>query len=250
MINLPYPIPNNYRKNCRNSYPAYLRGFEHFFYANTSDLLNDVDFDNWVLGMYNQQHIQVQNFGGLVKDIITPAEFRFYKSFTIDSSMNTGLYYFVVYNSVTEQIKFISNSFELIEESMIENYTYLQYRNSTNQFNYNYESIPMYNAFFLELDVVEEQSEVSLTQVAEKTTGKIRNQKSQIKKVLTIESYYFDDGAHDSMLALSIHDDIFMNGKVVEVKEGYKIDSNKINSLQKGSILVYEQEVSTINLKG
>lgn len=245
-----YPFPNNYRRRKRSSTHAYLRGYEHYFYANLNSLINDSDFDDWVIGLFNRQSNEVQNFGSLVKDEIEAPDFRFYKSFIIDSSVNTGLYYFVIYNSVNEEVKFISNCFEVINNDSISEYAFFQYKNSTNQFNFNYEDLPIYNTYFLKLNVVESQPELDLTQYPEQTTGKVRNQKSQAKKVISLESYFFDDGDNDAMLSVSIHDDILLNGSVIEVKEGYKIESNKFNDLQKGVIEVYDQNVSTINLKG
>ena len=103
---------------------------------------------------------------------------------------------------------------------------------------------------FLPWNLVEQQPEIELEQYVEQTTGKRRNLKSISSKVLTMETYFFDDEANDMMLAISMHDDILLNGKVVDVKTAYAIETNRINSLQKGTIEFYDQDFSTINLNG
>lgn len=246
-----YKIPNRYRKNNAVMYPAYLRDYGHFFYANLDEPIDDADFANWVLSLYDKTGTEVAaGIGTLVKDIISGTEYRFYATFTIPVGIPKGVYQFVIYNSSTTDVKYQSNCVEVITEDDIADYVLLQFRNSSDIWNFNYDTITNYNTLFLPMNLVEQQPEIELKQYIEQSTGERRNQKTTTAKVLSLEGYFFDDGANDGMLALSIHDDIVINGKIVEVKTAYKIETNRINSVQKGVIELYDQEYSTVNLHG
>jgi hypothetical protein len=229
--------------------PAYIRDFDHFFYANLDEPITDDDFSDWVVSLFDNQGNETQdNIGTLVQDIISGSEYRFYTTFNILNTVPLGFYYIVVYNSVTEEIKYQSNCIQIISENSVDEYVYFQYRNSSNLYNYNYETLSNYTNLFLRWNVIEQQPEIELEQYVEQTTGRKRNLKSVSNKVLTIESYFFDDEANDMMLAVSLHDDLLINGKVVDVKTAFSIETNKINSLQKGTIEFYDEKFSTINL--
>lgn len=246
-----YKIPNNYRKNNKEMTPAYLRNFDHFQYVNLDETVSDIDFDDWILSIFDSLGNEVDSdIGTITKDVISGSDYRFYFSFNIDLSVDPGIYYMVVYNSSTNDVKYVSNCIEVITEDDIECYVYLEYRNSSDIFNYNYEDVVNYNTVFLEMNLIEAEPEIQLTTYREQTTGYRRNRKSQTSQVISMETQFFDDGANDMMFALSVHDDIKINGTVVEVKTAYKIDTNKFNSVQKGVIEFYNQEYSTVNLHG
>ena len=231
--------------------PAFLADFEHFFYANLDNPVSDGDFSDWVLSVFDNAGNEVAaNVGTLQQDVISGSDFRFYAFFTIPGTVPQGTYQLVVYNSMTLELKYQSNCFDLIYQTRVEEYVYLQYRNSSDLYNYGYENVPEYNTIFIPWNLVEQQPEIELDQYVEQTTGRRRNLKTISSKVLTVEAYFFDDDANNMMLALSVHDDILINGKVVEVKSAYTIEPNRINSLQKGTIEFYDQDFSTINLNG
>lgn len=242
-----YNIPKNYRINNNGYRPVLMTGLDHFMYVNSNDLITDADFDDWTVSLYqNSTEIQT-DVATLTKDIISGSDYRFYMTVNIDVSVLNGEYYLVVYNSLTDEVKFQGNCIYVISEDEIENYVYLQYRNSSNIFNINYGVFSEYQNIFLDMNVIDEQPEIEVKTYTEVSTGKIRNQLSNTAKVLTLESYYFDDGANDMMLALSVHDDILINGKVVKVKTPYKIETSLRDSLQRGVIEFYDQEFSTVN---
>ena len=231
--------------------PAYLKKYEHFFYANLETPIDDSDFSDWVLSVFDNNGNEVEsNIGQLTQDIISGSEYRFYASFVIPSTVPNGVYELVIYNSQNDELKYISNCVRAITEEEVENYVLLFFRNSSNQFNFNYENISPYNSVFLPMNLVEQQPEIELQQYVEQTTGKRRNQRSITSKVIKLESYLFDDEANDMMLALSVHDDIVVNGKVVDVKTAHQVITNRFNGEQKGEIEFYDQDFSTINLNG
>lgn len=231
--------------------PLYLKGFEHFSYVNLDETIDDADFSNWILSVFDAVGNEIaSDIGTLTQDVISGSDFRFSMTFTIPETLNDGTYQLVVYNSTTDDLKYISNKIRAFSSRDVEKYIYVEYRNSTNMFNYNYEDLNDYNTVFLPLNLIEQQPEIELQQYFEQTTGRRRNQRSITSKVLRIETYFFDDEAHDMMLALSTHDDIRLNEKTVDVKTAYQIQNNQFNSVQKGEIEFYEERFSTINLNG
>lgn len=244
-----YDIPNRYRRTTDFSEPAYLRGFEHFFYANLDEPIDDSDFANWRLSLFDKFGTETaSDIGALVKDPITSTTFRFYANFTIPIGTNPGSYQLVVYNSSTSDVKYIANCTKVITDADIEDYVLLFFRNSTNLYNFNYQGFTNYNTIFLPLNVVEQQPEIQLDQVTEASSGIIRNRKTQASKVVTLESFFFDDEANNMMLALSVHNDILVNNSVMTVRTAFQIDTNRFNPVQKGTIELYDQSFSTINL--
>jgi hypothetical protein len=246
-----YNLPKGYEKNKGIMRPAYLRGYGHFIYFNLDEIITDADFSNWIIGLFDEQGNQViAEIGTLQKDVVSVSGYRFYLPFTIDGATPKGTYQMVIHNNVIPALKYDSNWFEVITSDDIENYMLLFYRNSSNAFSFNYQGVNNYNTIFLPMNIIDQQPEINLTAYRERTTGIIRNQKSQTAKVISIESYFFDDEANDMMLALSIHDDILINGQSFQVKTAYKIEYDKNASMHKGVIEMYNQKFSTINLNG
>ncbi len=244
-----YKIPNNYRKNDKETRICYLRGYEHFFYANLDELLSDADFDDWVISVFKGGTEVDASIGVLTKDIISGTDYRYYCAFTISESLAAGEYYFAIYNSDTLEVKYVSNCIRVITSDEIENFVMLSFRNSTNIFNFNYSVVNNYNTLFLEMNLIEQQPEVSIKNTKEQSSGVIRNQKFEAAKTITLEGYYFDDEINDMMLALSGHDDIIINGQSLTVKTAWKIETNQRNSVQKGTIEFYDPNFSEINYR-
>ncbi len=246
-----YQVPNNYRRFKKEYFPAYLKEFEHFFYANLDSTIDDTDFADWQMNLYDRYaNVIVADVATLVQDIITGSEFRFYANFTLPPSVADGIYYFVIFNNQTDELKYISNCFRAISNEDIGNYVLLSYKNSGNIYNFNYEAVDEFNTVFIDAAVVEEQPEAEIKQYQEQSTGKVRNLKSQVRKRINLETQFYDDEANDAMLSLSVHDNINLNNGAFEVKTPFQIEANKFNSRQKGIIELFDQEYSTINLQG
>ncbi len=248
-MNVLYEIPNNYRIVNRNSEQAYLRDFEHFFYANLDSTITDTDFDDWQMDLYNAQGLVEADVAPLIKDIITGSEFRFYSEFTIPLTVDIGTgYYFVIFNNLTDDIKFVTNCFRVIGDDEIIEYVLLNYRNSTNMFNYNYETLTQSNNLFMRANLIDAQPETELRQYKSAATGDRRNVKSQTDRVITLETYFFDDETNKVMVILGVHDEITLNAGSFTVKSAHSVESNKFNSVQKGTMEFFDDTISEINL--
>ncbi|TNE74976.1 hypothetical protein EP331_00355 [bacterium] len=247
----PYELTNKYIRDQSTFYPVLIRGQNHLIHFNFDERISDADFANWRIDLYDNSGNAVDtDLGTLTKCDISGSDYRMYATINISNSVSLGVYQMVILNTSTSAVKYQSNCINVIPPSQILNYTYLKYRNSTNTFNYDYEGVSGYINLFLPINVIDQQPEVEKKTYQERTTGIPRNQKNQSAKTLTLETYFFDEGAHDMMLALSNHDAIKINGIDVSVKEAYKVDRNKMSKQNKGTLTVYDQRYSTINLNG
>lgn len=244
-----YKIPNINVQVEFEYLAAYLQDFNHSFYVNLDNPISDSDFDNWEVGLFNTEGNEVQNFGNPTKDIISGSEYRFYFSTVINSS-HSGVHFFAVYNSNDNSVKYQSNFFKVISVDEIENYAFLQFRNSSNLDNFNYETLSITNSVFLDLDQIDFQYEYELQSYREQSTGKFRRQKNQKNKVIKLETYLFDEASFDAMYSLCDHDEITINGDEVVTKTGSNPDTQRDMNIHKGSVEFYITRYGTVNLKG
>lgn len=248
---ITYDIPNNLVTRPWAYSPTAIIGQLTAFYANLDSLINDADFSDWRLGIYNIFGSQeVANASNLFQDSFTGG-FRFYVNSFSFPVLDKGSYRFVIYNTSTEDVKYISNWFNVRESSEKEKYCYLVYRHSNSLFNFNYTDLNnFYNRIFIDANLIEDQPEIELEPYPAVSTGIVQNPKSYAKQVWTLETGFFDKYARNAMLALSIHNKILINGHTVQVKEAYQTIASRANNTKRGTILFYNQAVSTINLAG
>lgn len=240
-------LPNDYLRNNQDYKPKLILGKDFSF------ILNGNLFS---FGIANYRLFIIDAYGTVIQsdvnfDSATNAsnETTVYVSDTLTAGINNKSIRFVFVENTTNEATYISNEIEVRTEE--EDLVKLEYRNSSDIFDFNYTNwIDNYNLVYLDLNVIDRQGEYELKQYQEVTTGKVRNQKSQTKKAVTLESFFFDEFAHEAMEALTVHDDILMNGKVMETKEGYQIETNIRNKTQRGRIVMYDQQFSKINLNG
>lgn len=173
--------------------------------------------------------------------------YRLYAVFVVPDIAH-GTYQFEVFNNASQVQKVISNKFRVTDGG----YTSLvRYRNSRDLMFYDYEQIPgFYNEFRLHLSLAGYVSENGATQLQSVATGLRRNLNGTLDKSFQLDTYYFDDGAHDAMMCLLEHDDIQINGRAYIKKSAY-IPNVRVNSkLSVGRAEVYEQAYSTVNKYG
>lgn len=243
-----YKIPNNFEQEDFKYLPSYLRTFSHFKYFNTDEPFTDLDFDDWVLGLFKPSlgGTPVEVLDVLQKDDLGGGEFRVYGSIEITASV-TGSHYFAIYNSVTEEVKYQTNMINIIGVDEVEDYTLVEYRHSNDLDFINYDAFSEYQSVFLHMDLIEDQFEHTNKGYRERSTGEYRHQKNQRHKRVVLETYLFDEAANDAMGSLSLHDDILLNKEAHTVKEAHEHDNNKDFQLSNGRIVFYVNRFSTIN---
>lgn len=246
-------LPNNYRRNYKNYIPSFPRNKELSFIVNSSLYGFEKNLSGVVARLIDHTGEVIDyeiNYDVVESSDGNSLSFKVF--FTPTDSLPSKKYRIAfIDNNDSGRIGVISNQFYIASESESNCLIELKYRHSNSIFGFNYDDRPdEYNIIWLHLNMIESQPEIELKQTREYTTGVRRSQRIEISKVLTLESYYFDDETNDAMLALSAHDDIRLNGKVVTVKEAFQIITDRRNSVQKGTIEFYDQSYSTVNLSG
>lgn len=244
-----YQIPNLFIQENLSFLPAFLRGLEHFHYANIDEPINDSDFANWKVGLFDSQGNNVQDLGAPTKDIISGDLYRFYFSFTINTSIY-GCHYLVVYNQIDETVKYQSNVFNVITPEQVHEYVYIQYRNSTDLDNFGYSNVANYNSFFLDINQVEWDYEYNLKQATAQTSNERRLQMSVKNKIIKLETYLFDEEAMDAMASVSEHDTVLINGISVSIRSGFSPNVQRDMNVHKGIIEFYVDDFGSVNYKG
>lgn len=252
MAGLTTVLPNNYNKNKCPYYYKIAEGSPTSHFLNFDTPISGVTFSNLRLSVFDVAGVEViSDVWPLSKVDITGGYRVYIDNMEIDSLISKGIYRLVIYDTTTSLAFHIFNWFQFRLGDNTDDLVYISYRNSTNLFNINYEELPTYrNEFFIDLNQIENEPEYDLTDYLEASTGYLRNQKSQLRDSYTLEGYFFDKSANDGMKAFCMHDDIEINFRPYQIKEGYQIETNIRNNVSKGTFEVWDQLANETNLKG
>lgn len=247
--------PNQYLLDRTLYIPKFVLGSEISVYANLDTAATDADFANWVgvfvdrYGTINTDHgtfaISQDDFGG--------GNFRWYFSQTPASNdFEVDQYYmFVIYNTSTEAVKYVTNFMQAKASTEAVNYSYSSYRNSSSLDNFNYTDLTSFrNKISLDLNLIDDQPEIEFDPYNQVTTGKVSTSKTYKKLALTFEAKQYDQEARRALESMFACSDILINTNVVEKKEAPSWSINRRSRLADGTVKFYDQKVSTINLSG
>ena len=165
-------------------------------------------------------------------------------------SVPAGQYQFVIKNGAT--VKCISNVINVMSLSNAEKVTVpVAFRNSRDMYRFRFTDNPEYsNKIRLHLGLVEWAPEGNFEQYREVSTGTLRNEKFDLDRKVKLETYYFDDGAHEAMSVFCAMDDIQINGIKYLAKGVYNPAARSSSNVSKGEAEFYDQEISKINKYG
>jgi hypothetical protein len=242
-------LPNNYAKNNK----AYLRpipnGMPTSFFLNTREGITTPLSGNLRLSILDVYGVNViPNAAPIQTTTASGGGYRIYVEDMILTGLNfNSIYRPVIYDITTNLRLGRLNCFRFVEATP--QYVEISYRHSSDRDNYDYSQIPTYrNVIYLDLNVIDDQGEYDLNQYSEASTGFVRNQKSQLKSFVSLESFFFDAISHGGMKGLSLHDDILLNGLPFQVKEGYTKEPDIRSGKSKGVIEMWDQGLNEINL--
>jgi len=241
-------LPNNYAKS-KDFY------YEPPFIAD-DNIVNIINFNIDLVGINTEVVIcdkngKIVHSGIIINEVDCSGLISYYLDFDFPLIKPLNGYRFCIINTDTDGVLYVSNPFRVELKKNKRCFPLLEYRSGCDIFNYAYECITdKSNTLRVDFNVVDEQPDISLKQYREQSTGITRNQKSETSKVVTIETYYFDKGANDAMLALSTHDVIVLNGKNYTVKTAHKVTYNRLTRKWVGIIELLDQEYDTVNLHG
>lgn len=236
-------IKNSYIKDKGNSFePIYVPNEIYSFYINFDEPISDPSFNNFSLNLMDGDDIVSPNLGVLKKDIVFSITYNIWCEFIFPFVKN-GCYRFAIIDDVTGIIKVKSNCIHVEKDFFQVNTALLHYKHKRNIFGFNYENIPdFYNRFRLPLNKIEYQFDVDKSQYRNVSDKKLRNLYSYRDKFVKIESYYFDEPAHDAMSAVYEQSDIIIDGTRYLPKDAYVIETNQTMTQNKGTVNAYEQE--------
>lgn len=234
-------ISNAYIKDNDKCFtPVYAPGELYSFYINFDVPTNDPDFGNFALNLYKGDELIFEDVGTLENHVVKGVDlYNIFCNFEFPDVPN-GQYQFVIEDAVNGIEKCRSNvilcerdEFELITQNFV-------YYDEENIFNFYYELLPDYkNRFRLPLAMVDYQYETERTQYRNVSDNRLRNLTSFRDKVAKIESYGFDQAAHDAITAAYEHEYIFINGAGITPKSAYQVVTNQNSTITKGTIDVY-----------
>lgn len=243
-------LPNNYTLKDCPYYSKVVDGIDFSFFVNDSETIDSGlwDFNDLVISCFDLKGNNVADDFHPLSKVDFGSNYRLYlEDANLTGLKDNGIYRNVIYDQPSGDILYIMPWFEFVKDPSP--YVSMSYRNSSDIFNFSYEALPNFrNVIFLDLNLIDSQSELEREGYTEATTGKYRNEKSQVREYIVLESYFFDATAHAGMKSLSAHDDILINGREYTVKENYQVETNIRNGQAKGTIEFWDEEYNEINL--
>ena len=220
------------------------------FYMNLEVPFNDEEFANLRLDLVKSNGTVVAGVGVLSQDVISGTNYNLFSELTLNVA--AGIYQLRIYNTVSDTLKCISNYFQVLPLETADLITVaVRYRNSRNHYKFRYvENAAFYNKVRLHLGLKDWQPEGNFQQYRSVSTGKLRNEKYELDRLVKLETYYFDDAAHDSMAILCSCDNIELNTRLYLAKGLYKPTINENSTVSKGEVDLYDYAFSKINKYG
>lgn len=243
-------LPNAYNKTkCIKYKPLLVVGEEYSFYMNLLIPSTFASFANWKAALIKDNAIVYNNLAVLQQDFIDGTNFNIFFTFDMPA-VSDGNYQIMIYNPIDAPVYYFSNELQVVQnDSDYADYSVLmKYRNSQNLYNYRYENISdFYNVVRIHLNKIDIQSEGEFKSYKPVSTGRRRNLQTSLDKVVKLEAYYFDDDAHEAMMVLMAHDEIYINNRRYVSKGNYQAQINPQLNVNKGIAEFYDDRFSTIN---
>lgn len=253
------PIPSGYlRDRNRCAYkPILVSGEAMRFYINALSGLsfapsgtdtNTLELINAVTGS-----VQNGNLATLNRHEFTDADGNtvrtYYAEVTIDGNVPAGDYVLQI-RSAADAVLAESNILTVVASSSnYREYTSLvKFRHDRYFYGINYHELDgFYQQFRVHLNIRDRVFEQDKEVYNEVTTGKQRTFNNYLKRLVTAETYFFDDDAHDAAAVMCEHDEFYVNLKRYTAKSVYQPEYDPLSKLYKGTIELYDEEFASAN---
>lgn len=177
-----------------------------------------------------------------------------YFSYTFAESMLIAGcdYRFILYDSATNKLMYLSNFFEIGYlghlETLNNNTLKLKYRHHDNLDGFEYVGLPdFYNELRVRANLTDFGFDFDRQNYKEVTTGINTREKSQKSKFVQIEPYLFNHYAHEALASLTDHEEVYLNDMKVNSKQGSAVRFNREMKTHFGETVWYIEKFSTIN---
>jgi len=240
-------------KNHRGVFPVYgptLVPTENVkFYCNFTTPVSEAR-TNWRMDLLDSKNqIDVVGIAAL-NEVAVTGGVRFRIDFTMPTpSGGNGYYRFMIWNTVSTEVKFISNPVRVTSQLCDIAYTStVQYSSPNNIFNYDYEQDPQIETILrIEVNLTDTQFPDEQEEYKELSTGLKKRYSSELDKVYELETYYFDDAAHEAFAVMLQHEDLIMNDVPI-VKDGdYSVETDTRQNVYRGRVTVIDNNFANIN---
>lgn len=210
----------------------------NFFINSESDTI-DLDNTNLALGMLQCGELAATNIGTLNYLTIAPGGFKIHGNITIPI-IYPGIYNYVIYDTVTMNLVYISNPVELINDVSIQYTTMLKYRNKRNILGFNYYEEPSYyNTIRIHVALTDEQTTEDISQYDD-VNYNIITPKLVIRKEHTLEVDYIDNISHDALHLALRHTEVYLDDLRVRLIAGYERENTPGYGLSPATTKVQE----------
>jgi hypothetical protein len=231
--------------------PVFAVGEDFSFYMNLDVPFNDSEFNSLRLDLIGHGGVIVQNVAPLTKEDLGNGNYTIYCDGTL-GAVGRGVWQFRIINTATSVVKCISNYIYVTTADLAAKTSVsVRYRNSRDAFNYKFANKEdFYLQLRLNIGLRDWTPEGNIQQYRAVSTGRLRNEKYELDKVVKLVTYYFDDAAHQAAAVLLSFDDIQINDKKYLAKGSYKTNTDENNYVSKGEMELFETEFSKINKYG
>lgn len=247
-------IVNPYIKNKQvKHFPIVTPYEETTFFINFDTPIDSGVIDDFELGIIDEfNNLVIASIGTITKHIVNIDNDFIYFATGIrpeaESLIPCNNYRFLIYDKTTNDSLFVSNPWKFLTEDVNDKATYLEYRNSQNIYNFDYDGLPNFlNKVRLKLYALHFDGETELEPYRSDTSGEVRNLEGTLDKFIVVETYWFDELAHVATLVLGQHDDIRMNGVEYTIKTPHQVEENTQSGVKKGIFEVIDAQFSRIN---
>lgn len=225
------------------------------FYINTDEGISIPVPNTNTLDLINAQtgSVTVANVASLYVHQFSTSPIRrtHYAEVILPSTVNPGVYYFMIKNGSTEIARSSSIRVDVPGSDISKGTSLVTFRHDRYFYGLNYHELPnFYQQYRIHLNEIEDQIETDKEIYTEQTTGKQRTFKAEIKRVKKVETYYFDREAHEAAETMFEHKELYINGLQYYSKGAYKRNTNLTSKISKGEIELYDQEFASINRCG
>lgn len=172
----------------------------------------------------------------------------FYSEVIIDGTVSPGVYYFQIKKG--SDVALTSNEFYVVPSGTAhrEYSSLLKFRHDRYFYGINYHDVAtFYQQFRLHTNKLGTEYDGDREVYTEITTGKQRTYNNSMKRIVKVETYYFDKYAHEAAAVMFEHDEIFINLKRYTAKSVYKEPETPRTKISKGEIELYDEEFASIN---
>lgn len=172
----------------------------------------------------------------------------FYAEVIIDGTVAPGVYFFQIKKG--SDVALTSNEIHVVPAGTAhrEYSSLVKFRHDRYFYGINYHDVStFYQQFRLHINKLGSENDNDREVYTEVTTGKQRVYNNSMKRIVKVETYYFDKYAHEAAGVMFEHDEVFINLKKYTAKGVYKETTNPRSKIFKGEIELYDEEFASIN---